>query len=188
VRPTPPTPLAPAVPEQVSITVTTDPKGAKVIDDANPSTVWGTTPTTFSIPGSTTPRRFRLALKGYGETTLELIPNRATIELNQKLVKGAKPAVVVTQPAPPPASPIAGTPVTRPADTTTAPVTTSPPAQTGSATPAATEPKPAPPSEPKPEVKPETPAAGAGSGSAKKPPDCVDGLDSNGVPCLKQFP
>jgi serine/threonine-protein kinase len=94
--PTPEPPPEPSLPSMVEISFESTPKGAKVIDLSNGNAV-GTTPTTFTIPGSKTARQFKLQLKGYGDSTVELVPDRAQIKFSQTLQKGATKSNVVTK-------------------------------------------------------------------------------------------
>ena len=64
---------------------------------ATPLAVTTGTPTTFTIPGSKTARQFKFQLKGYGDSTVELVPDRAEIKYSQALQKGATKANVVTK-------------------------------------------------------------------------------------------
>jgi eukaryotic-like serine/threonine-protein kinase len=161
--PPPQIPQEPPLPDMVTIKFESTPKGADVIDMTNNQTL-GKTPYTFTVPGSKTSRQFKFHLKGYGDSTVELVPNRAEITYTQPLQKGAtKPNVVTKLP-----------------DTTT-------PAGTGSATTPVTKPDTTPtvtvkqPDEPKgsdavPEVKPPD----------VKPPDKPkDDCPDDEQPCLK---
>src|SRR5690606_26542859 len=91
--PQPPKPEPDPLPALVEIVFESTPKGALVVDAENPSVTFGKTPTTATVPGSSTPRRFKLVLKGYGDHTIELIPNKPRFELEHKLVKGATDSV-----------------------------------------------------------------------------------------------
>ncbi|HEX5064051.1 MAG TPA: serine/threonine-protein kinase, partial [Kofleriaceae bacterium] len=131
--PPPPPPPKDVLPEQSEIVLTSDPKGAVVTDLSN-NRVLGTTPQRFKIAGSTTPRQFKFTLKGYGDSTVELVPNRALIEYAETLHKGAtkpnavtkvpeqkpadKPGDAVTKPDTPEIKPVDIKPAdTKPADT-----------------------------------------------------------------------
>jgi serine/threonine-protein kinase len=81
-------PPLPAPPEWSTITIESTPKGAKVID-LSTKTDLGTTPRTFKLKGSHTPRQFSLALRGYGEVIVELVPNQDKLKHTETLVKGA---------------------------------------------------------------------------------------------------
>jgi hypothetical protein len=89
-QPPPPPPLPPVttLPDTVEIVLASEPKGALVTDLAN-SRVLGATPQRFKVAGSTTPRQFKFTLRGYGDSTVELVPNRAKIEHVETLHKGA---------------------------------------------------------------------------------------------------
>jgi eukaryotic-like serine/threonine-protein kinase len=114
--PPPQIPQEPPLPDMVTIKFESTPKGADVIDVSTNNTL-GKTPYTFTVPGSKTPRQFKFRLKNYGDSTVELVPNRAEITHAQKLEKGAtKPGNVVTKL---PDSPTTTTAVTKPSDTTT---------------------------------------------------------------------
>ncbi len=189
--PTPPPTPEPALPAMVTIKLDSTPRGALVVDAANSSVTYGKTPATFTVPGSKDPRQFKFVLKNHGDATVELIPNRETIEFTQTLTKGATAAVVTKVPDPALKTGIpvgGGTPAGSGsgAMTTTKPdpaVTTKPdPATTTKPDPAITT-KPDPTTT-KPDDTAPKPDPGAGSGSAKKQPDCPD----DEVPCLKTFP
>jgi serine/threonine-protein kinase len=151
--PPPPAPPAPTVPDQVEIVFASQPKGAIVTDLAT-NRVLGPTPQRFKIPGSTTPRQFKFTLRGYGDSTVELVPNRPLIEYSETLHKGAtRPNTVTKVPDPALQKPEdlgkpANATLTRPSDTKRAdpakPVDTSTPADP--AKPADT--KPADPNKP----------------------------------------
>jgi hypothetical protein len=84
---------------------------------SNGSTL-GKTPYTYRGPGSKTPKQFKLQLKGYGDNTVEFVPNRAEMTYTIPLEKGAtKPGVVTKLPETPPTNTGSGA-VTKP-DTTT---------------------------------------------------------------------
>jgi len=106
-------PAEPALPDMVTIVFESTPKGATVIDLSTNKPV-GKTPYTFTVPGSTSPRQFKFQLKGYGDSTVELVPNRAEIKYAQTLQKGATRTTVVTQ------VPSTDEPTLKPAGTTPA--------------------------------------------------------------------
>jgi serine/threonine-protein kinase len=185
VTPPPPPPPVDVLPATVQIKVDSTPGGALVVDASDDKITYGTTPATFSIPGSETPRRFKLVLKGYGDSTVELVPNRASIEFNQPLTKGTKATTAklpdtVSKPEP------GTTAVVKPDPGTTAVVkpdpgtaTVKPDPGSGSAAP-----KPDPQTVTKPDPpKPDPGVQQLGGPNAKKP-DCPDPDE----PCLKSFP
>jgi serine/threonine protein kinase len=159
-------PPEPALPSMVEISFESVPKGAKVVDLSNGNTV-GTTPTTFTIPGSKTARQFKFQLKGYGDTTVELVPDRPQITFSQGLQKGATKANVVTK-----------VPDTTKTDPTikVPEVTVRTPEVTVKTPEVAPEVKP-------PEVKPPEAKAPEVKPPEAKPDDCPDD-----EPCLKQMP
>ncbi len=122
--PPPPPPPQDLLPEQAEIVLTSEPAGAIVTDLSNDS-VLGPTPQRFKVVGSTTPRQFKFTLKGYGDSTVELVPNRPLIEYTETLHRGRTKRNTVTkvpdpalkQPGDTTAKP-AETPVTKPGDTT----------------------------------------------------------------------
>jgi len=175
----PPPPQEPALPAAVTIKVTSTPEGALIVDADNPKKDYGRTNTSFTIPGSKDARRFKLVLKGYGDATIEIIPNQPTIELKQELVKGGKAVTVTTtQPKNPPPG----------GGTDPGPTIKPDPGGTGSGSQMATTNPPKPPD----------PPPGTGSGSAKpKDPNEIQQLGGSGAkkpdcpddePCLKSFP
>jgi serine/threonine-protein kinase len=115
-NPTPPAPQPPAeppLPALVEIALDSKPSGAFVTDLST-----GTkfkTPYTGTIPGSKTSRLYKFELKGYGDSTVEFVPNQPKITVTQTLTKGATKSNQVTK------VDQSGTAVTKP-DTTT-PVT-----------------------------------------------------------------
>jgi eukaryotic-like serine/threonine-protein kinase len=173
--PPPPPPPAPndPLPSMVEIAFDSSPRGANVVDVVNGNS-YGTTPTSFSLPGSTTARQFRFELKGYGTRTVELIPDRPRIELKQELVKGSTRADAVTQ-VPDAGKKPATTATTTPTTTPTTPVTrpdSTRHAGTGSAS-----------TKPEPETKPDSRPDDKPGGSKPLTP-CGD----DDTPCLKSFP
>jgi serine/threonine-protein kinase len=161
-QPPPPPPKADPLPDQVEIVLESEPKGALVTDLAN-NRVLGTTPQRFKIAGSTAPRQFKFTLKGYGDSTVELVPNRVQIEYTETLHKGAsKPNTVTKVPDPALKKPdVAGEPTTKP-DVTVA--------------------KPAD----KPADKPTDKPADTKPADARKPPDKPkDDCPDDEQPCLK---
>ncbi len=162
----PPPPKVDPLPDQAEIVLTSEPKGAVVTDLSN-NRVLGPTPQRFKVAGSTTPRQFKFTLKGYGDSTVELVPNRALIEYGETLHRGAtKPNAVTKVPDPTIKKPgdIAkpgdtakpGEPTTKPSDTTVTKPDT------------------------KPETKPETKPADTTKPQDKPKDDCPDD-----EPCLK---
>jgi serine/threonine protein kinase len=127
--PPPPPPPTETLPDQVEIVLSSTPKGAIVTDLAN-NRVLGPAPQRFKIAGSAAPRQFKFTLKGYGDSTVELVPNRALIEYTETLQKGAARTPTVTKVPEQPAikkPDDLGKPDTKPADTTaTKPADTKP--------------------------------------------------------------
>jgi len=96
----PPQPTPDPVPAQVEIVFASEPRGAVVTDLAN-DRVLGPTPQRFKVAGSTAPRQFKFTLKGYADSTVELVPNRALIEYTETLHRGVtKPNAVSKVPDP----------------------------------------------------------------------------------------
>jgi serine/threonine-protein kinase len=178
--PAPPTPppaetVKPALPDQVEILFESDPKGAIVTDLSN-NRVLGATPQRFKIAGSDTPRQFKFTMKGYGDSTVELVPNRPQIQYSETLHKGATKPNAVSRVPDPALKPDTTKPAdtkpadTKPADTAvTKPVDTTKPADTKpvDTKPADTKPADTKPADTKPADKPKD--------------DCPDGEE----PCLK---
>jgi eukaryotic-like serine/threonine-protein kinase len=91
-----PPPPVEVLPDQVEIVLASSPKGAIVTDLAN-NRVLGPAPQRFKVAGSTTPRQFKFSLKGYGDSTVEVVPNRARIEYTETLHKGTTRSSTVTR-------------------------------------------------------------------------------------------
>jgi serine/threonine-protein kinase len=169
VEPPPPPPPVEQLPVMATIAFDSKPQGAQVID-ATDGTSYGKTPTSFTLPGSLTARRFKFVLKGYGDSVVELVPNREKIEFDQELVRGStKSDVAVTRVPDPAVKPAAGSAAATKPDTAVA----KPDTQTGSAT-----------------TKPDT-AVAKPDGSASppdtttKPPIKKDDCADDELPCLK---
>jgi hypothetical protein len=180
VTPPPPPPQPDPLPAMAQIAFDSNPKGALVVDAADPSIRYGKTPTTFSLPGSQTPRRFKFVLKGYGESAVELVPNRPTIEFKQELVKGATKADAVITRVPDPSH---GAPKPDPAAGSAAkadPVLKADPNLT------APKPDPVPKSDPVVAHKPDAGVEAPRPDPAGKPKD--DDCADDGLPCLKGDP
>jgi hypothetical protein len=166
----------------VSITLDSTPHGAQIVDMADETVKFGLTPKTFSIPGSASPRRFKLVLKGHGDAIVELVPNQETISFTQKLERGATKANAVVTKVP---DPTKTDPVTTPGagsgtkiDHITVKQPDADPEPTGSAgttTQTKTDPKP-------PDPKPDPNVQQLGGSNQKSP--CAPDED----PCLKSFP
>jgi serine/threonine-protein kinase len=92
--PPPPPPAAPKLPDQAELVLDSVPHGAAVTDLSINKPI-GKTPLHYSVSGSKTARQFAFHLHGYGDTTVELVPDRATIEFVEKLERGAAAAKVV---------------------------------------------------------------------------------------------
>jgi hypothetical protein len=85
----------PALPENAEITIETEPDGADVIDVMT-KVSRGTTPTTFTVQGSTSPRQFEVKKKGYKSLVIELTPNKPKLAtFHHVLVKGVGTQTVV---------------------------------------------------------------------------------------------
>jgi eukaryotic-like serine/threonine-protein kinase len=175
----PPPPPAP-VPDQVVIKLDSEPHGAKIVDLTSQATL-GKTPLTFRLHGSQTPRQFGLSLRGYGDTVIELVPNRERIEYTEKLEKGASTVQTVRVPdpvlkKPPPLAGSGSAPTPEAGSGSAAPPDEEPPAK--KETPSKPEPKPdakkpaAGSAEPKPDAKKAAgttePKKAAGSAEPKK--------------------
>jgi serine/threonine-protein kinase len=172
VQPPPPPPKVDPLPEQAEIVLTSEPKGAVVTDLSN-NRILGPTPQRFKVAGSTTPRQFKFTLKGYGDSTVELVPNRVLVEYSETLHKGAtKPNTVTKVPDPAIKKPgeIAkpGEPTTKPGDATV----TKPDTKPADTKPADTKPADIKPADTKPADTPKPPD--------KPKDDCPDD-----EPCLK---
>src|SRR5690606_16742362 len=89
--PPPPPPEPDPLPAMAAIVLDSTPSGAKVIElvEGKEGKNWGKTPASIAVPGSAEPRRFKLVLRGYGDSVVEVVPNRARIEFTQPLIKGA---------------------------------------------------------------------------------------------------
>ncbi len=173
--PPPPPPAAPKLPDQAELVLDSVPHGATVTDLSIDKPI-GKTPLHYSVTGSKTARQFAFHLHGYGDTTIELVPDRATIEFVEKLERGASAAKVVhvvPDATIKPATPTASGAVTKP-DT----------GQSG----AVTKPDTGQPDTPAKPDKPDKSAKPDKSDTPDKPdkPDkpCND---EEGVPCLKGF-
>jgi serine/threonine-protein kinase len=167
VEPPPPPPPAPTpdpLPAQVEIVFASNPQGA-MVTDLSTNQQLGPTPHRYKVPGSTSPRQFKLSLKGYGDSTIELVPNRPLIELEETLVKGSKPRAVTKVPDPS---------IKKPDLSAGSDATVAKPVDTKPADPRPADPKPA---DPKPADKPADPPKPAD----KPKDDCPD----DEQPCLK---
>ncbi len=176
---TPPPPPVDTLPATVSIKVDSTPSGALIVDASDDKITYGRTPTSFSIPGSQAPRRFKLVLKGYGDSTVELVPNRADIEFNQPLTKGTKATTAKLPDAPKPVPGTGSAAVVKPDPGTGSAATVKSDPGPGSAAP-----KPDPQNDPKPDPPKPDPGVQQLGGSGATKPDCPDPDD----PCLKSFP
>jgi serine/threonine protein kinase len=109
--PPPPPAQEPALAEAL-ITIDSTPHNAQIVDLATNKSI-GKTPLTFKLPGSRTPRRFQLALAGFQDVTVELVPDAPKQTFNEKLVKAvasspqrdAGTTAVAAPPPPPPPPP-----------------------------------------------------------------------------------
>ncbi len=121
VEPTPPPPPPPqtdVLPDQAEILLESEPKGA-IVTDLAANRVLGAAPQRFKVAGSTTPRQFKFTLKGYGDSTVELVPNRTLIEYKETLHKGPTKTNTVTKVPDKPADttkPAGDTTITKPTD------------------------------------------------------------------------
>jgi serine/threonine-protein kinase len=98
----PPKPQEPPpapVPESVKITFDSTPHGATVTDLTIGKPI-GKTPLKYKVAGSHTPRQFAFHKDGYGDTTVELVPDHEPIDYNEKLEKGAAAGAVHVVPVP----------------------------------------------------------------------------------------
>jgi serine/threonine-protein kinase len=93
--PAPQPPTEPALPALVEIVLDSKPSGAAVTDLATGAKA--KTPYTATIPGSKTPRQFKFELKGYGDSTVELVPSQPQIKFTQTLTRGATKSNQVTK-------------------------------------------------------------------------------------------
>jgi eukaryotic-like serine/threonine-protein kinase len=99
---------AAALPESL-ITIESTPRDASIIDLTTNQAV-GKTPLTFKLKGSHEPRRFQLALAGYQDLIVELVPDSPKQVFAKKLVKVAAAKAPprdagATAPPPPPPPP-----------------------------------------------------------------------------------
>jgi hypothetical protein len=160
-----------------TITLDSVPRGATVTDLTTNKQI-GKTPFHFSVPGSKAPRQFGFHLHGFSDTTVELMPNRATIDYSETLQKGAAGTAVVHKVADPTLKTVpvlagsntgsnagAGSAVTRPEPASGSAVTRP---EAGSA------------------AKPNDVGSAAKPPEVKPPPkdDCPESED--GLPCLKK--
>jgi eukaryotic-like serine/threonine-protein kinase len=96
-----------ALPESL-ITIESTPRDANIVDLTTNESI-GKTPLTFRLKGSHDPRRFQLALAGYQDLIVELVPDSPKQVFAKKLVKvvaGVKPqrpgSTIAAPPPPPP--------------------------------------------------------------------------------------
>ena len=92
-----PAPPPPKLPETVKIELDSTPKGATVTD-LTANTQLGKTPVHYSLHGATEPHRFRFHLSGYGDTTVDLVPDHDPVTYSEKLVKGATATTIKLPP------------------------------------------------------------------------------------------
>jgi serine/threonine-protein kinase len=85
--PPPAPPPEPKLPDRVKLSLDSQPHGATVTDLASGKPI-GKTPVSYEVEGSKAPRQFKFHLHGYGDTTVELVPDRDAIQLVEKLEKG----------------------------------------------------------------------------------------------------
>jgi hypothetical protein len=112
VAPPPPPPLEAPLPEKVTVTLDSQPRGA-IVKDLISGVVFGPTPRTFPVTPSRKPRQYLLTLRGYADAQIEIVPDREPIARTETLTKsvGATPAGRPLTGRPGPAvSPDPGTP------------------------------------------------------------------------------
>ena len=85
--------IEPKLPERADLVLDSQPRGATVTDLSSGKAI-GKTPLHYAVAGSKTPRQFAFHLHGYGDSTIELVPSRETIEYVEKLEKGSSTGVV----------------------------------------------------------------------------------------------
>jgi hypothetical protein len=157
------------------VTIDSVPRGATIVALPENKPI-GKTPYSVTLPGSTSPRHYKLVLAGYDDMAFDVTPAKATVELKPELVRavgGAAPSGQDSRPSRPTPTgatqPDTSTAVTRP-DTSTA--VTKPDTST-----AVTKPD----TSATPEVKPEpTPDNGTVPAPAEPPKPAPD--PANGTP------
>jgi hypothetical protein len=154
----PPAPVEPLTFEWAQIRLDSKPPGADVKDLTN-GTLIGHTPFTFKVRPSRNARQFALRRKDYVDAVVELVPDRQTIDVTEKLVRTPSGSAAV-RPGPDPRRP-------------------PPPTGSAAARPAAT----VHTSEPAVPVKPEPPVPAGSAAGKPKPAD-----DDCEPPCLKADP
>jgi serine/threonine-protein kinase len=74
------------LPETADLVIDSSPQGASIF--AQPSnTVIGKTPFTVTVIGSATARHYKLSLAGYEDMTVDVVPNKARVEVKPQLVR-----------------------------------------------------------------------------------------------------
>jgi eukaryotic-like serine/threonine-protein kinase len=84
-------PVAPQeapLPETVTVTLDSQPRGA-IVKDLVSGVVFGPTPRRFPVTPSRKPRQYLLTLRGYADAQIELVPDREAIERTETLAKSA---------------------------------------------------------------------------------------------------
>ncbi|MBS1118119.1 MAG: serine/threonine protein kinase [Deltaproteobacteria bacterium] len=84
----PPAPVPAPVPDYAEIKLDSKPGGAEIKDLLTGRTL-GKTPKGFKLKGSHTPRQFQLALRGYSDAIIELVPSTGKIEYTETLQRGS---------------------------------------------------------------------------------------------------
>jgi len=87
------------VPDTVKISFDSTPHGATVTDLTIGKPI-GKTPLKYKLAGSHTARQFAFHKDGYGDTTVELIPDHEEVAYVEKLEKGAAAGAVHVVPVP----------------------------------------------------------------------------------------
>jgi hypothetical protein len=91
--PPPPPPPEPKLPEWSTIEIDSTPPGATVTDLSNNQAQKA--PARYRVEGSLAKRQYKLHLRGYNDSIVELTPSRPEIKVNEPLQKGAAPGGVV---------------------------------------------------------------------------------------------
>jgi hypothetical protein len=97
------------LPEISEVVIDSAPPGATIVALPDHTTI-GQTPHTLTLLGSATVRRYKLALAGYADVTIDVIPNKATVELKPRLVRAQAAAESSVDPRKPRATPTAVNP------------------------------------------------------------------------------
>jgi len=112
--PQPPAQEAP-LPDRVTVTLDSQPRGA-IVKDLVSGVVFGPTPRRFSVTPGRKPRQYLLTLRGYADAQIEIVPDQEKIARTETLTKGASgsPASTSSRPTPTSGKPEPGTPQLKP--------------------------------------------------------------------------